>query len=325
MSTSFPLPSSPHWDPRTAQTEPREFHSAWCFLGEALASAVALATTRRATRARLEADSLFCHDTRRGATTAADESATALICPEFRCVRCLLAYRHASKRCVVERRALRSGVDAREREGLAASGQPRLRRGAESDSIFCWHGRSQPACSDCTSMRIREKSPTGESPSRHPSTRTDENEPAGLFSAFRPERGWAGGAAATPNPAQKPRRGRRVSVPRPSRSLSRCEHTRINPHPPSPAIRPRGGAEAAHPFAHSRGKRRGAFAPPCGLPTPLALASAARPRRRRNASRHVASSTSARDDHHPPFAASIPRLTILPPLAFSPRRDTRPR
>ena len=157
MSTSFPLPSSPHWDPRTAQTEPREFHSAWCFLGEALASAVALATTRRATRARLEADSLFCHDTRRGATTAADESATALICPEFRCVRYLLAYRHASKRCVVERRALRSGVDAREREGLAASGQPRLRRGAESDSIFCWHGRSQPACSDCTSMRIREK------------------------------------------------------------------------------------------------------------------------------------------------------------------------
>ena len=170
-----------------------------------------------------------------------------------------------------------------------------------------------------------KKSPTGESPSRHPSTRTDENEPAGLFSAFRPERGWAGGAAATPNPAQKPRRGRRVSVPRPSRSLSRCEHTRINPHPPSPAIRPRGGAEAAHPFAHSRGKRRGAFAPPCGLPTPLALASAARPRRRRNASRHVASSTSARDDHHPPFAASIPRLTILPPLAFPPRRDTRPR
>ena len=136
MSTSFPLPSSPHWDPRTAQTEPREFHSAWCFLGEALASAVALATTRRATRARLEADSLFCHDTRRGATTAADESATALICPEFRCVRCLLAYRHASKRCVVERRALRSGVDAREREGLAASGQPRLPREAPSRTRF---------------------------------------------------------------------------------------------------------------------------------------------------------------------------------------------
>ena len=158
MSTSFPLPSSPHWDPRTAQTEPREFHSAWCFLGEALASAVALATTRRATRARLEADSLFCHDTRRGATTAADESATALICPEFRCVRCLLAYRHASKRCVVERRALRSGVDAREREGLAASGQPRLPREAPSRTrFFCWHGRSQHACSDCTSIRIREK------------------------------------------------------------------------------------------------------------------------------------------------------------------------
>ena len=117
----------------------------------------------------------------------------------------------------------------------------------------------------------------------------------------------------TPNPAQKPRRGRRVSVSRPSRSLSRCEHTRINPHPPSPAIRPRGGAERAHPFAHSRGKRRGAFAPPCGLPTPLALASAARARRRRNAARLVASSTSARDYHHPPFAASIPRLTILFP------------
>ena len=117
----------------------------------------------------------------------------------------------------------------------------------------------------------------------------------------------------TPNPAQKPRRGRRVSVPSPSRSLSRCEHARINPHPPSSAIRPRGGAEAAHPFAHSRGKRRGAFAPPCGLPTPLALASAARPRRRRNASRHVASSTSARDDHHPLFAASIPRPPSSPP------------
>lgn len=173
MSTSFPLPSSPHWDPRTAQTEPREFHSAWCFLGAALASAVALATTRRATRARLEADSLFCHDTRRGATTAADESATALICPEVRCVRCLLAYRHASKRCVVERRALRSGVDAREREGLApqASRGQVAQRGAESDSIFfCWHGRSQPACSDCTSIRVRGKSPTGESPSRHPPT-----------------------------------------------------------------------------------------------------------------------------------------------------------
>ena len=130
-----------------------------------------------------------------------------------------------------------------------------------------------------------------------------------------------GRSVTTPNPAQKPRRGRRVSVPRPSRSLSRCEHTRINPHPPSPAIRPRGGAEAAHPFAHSRGKRRGAFAPPCGLPTPLALASAARPRRRRNASRHVASSTSARDDHHPPFAASIPRLTGPGP-PHSPRRET---
>ena len=140
MSTSFPLPSSPHWDPRTAQTEPREFHSAWCFLGAALASAVALATTRRATRARLEADSLFCHDTRRGATTAADESATALICPEFRCVRCLLAYRHASKRCVVERRALRSGVDAREREGLAAPGQPRLPREAPSRTRFFFVG-----------------------------------------------------------------------------------------------------------------------------------------------------------------------------------------
>ena len=225
MSTSFPLPSSPHWDPRTAQTEPREFHSAWCFLGEALASAVALATTRRATRARLEADSLFCHDTRRGATTAADESATALICPEFRCVRCLLAYRHASKRCVVERRALRSGVDAREREGLAASGQPRLRRGAESDSIFCWHGRSQQACSDCTSMRIREKSPTGESPSRHPSTRTDENEPAGLFSAFRPERGWAGGAGYAKSSSEATTRTARVRPAAVQVSLSVRTHT----------------------------------------------------------------------------------------------------
>lgn len=130
----------------------------------------------------------------------------------------------------------------------------------------------------------------------------------------------------TPNPAQKPRRGRRVSVPSPSRSLSRCEHARINPHPPSSAIRPRGGAEAARPFAHSRGKRRGAFAQPCGLPTQLALASAARARRRRNASRHVSSSTSARDGHHPPFAASIPRLTILPPRAFpSPPGATRGR
>lgn len=64
----------------------------------------------------------------------------------------------------------------------------------------------------------------------------------------------------------------------------------------------------------------------CGLPTPLALASAARARRRRNASRHVSSSTSARDGHHPPFAASIPRLTILPPRAFpSPPGATRGR
>lgn len=139
MSTSFPLPSSPHWEPRMAQTEPREFHSASCFFGEALASAVALATTRRATRARLEADCLFSHDTRRGATTAADESATALICPEFRCVRCLLAYRYASKRCVVERRALRCGVDAREREGPCASLKPkRLPREAPSRTGFFW-------------------------------------------------------------------------------------------------------------------------------------------------------------------------------------------
>lgn len=161
-----------------------------------------------------------------------------------------------------------------------------------------------------------KKSPTGESPSRHPSTRTDENQPAGLLPRFGPNEDGREERDTTPNPAQKPRRGRRVSVPSPSRSLSRCEHARINPHPPSPAIRPRGGAEAARPFAHSRGKRRGAFAQPCGLPTPLALASAARARRRRNASRHVSSSTSARDGHHPPFAASIPRLTILPPPAF---------
>ena len=223
------------------------------------------------------------------------------------------AYRHASKRCVVERRALRSGVDAREREGLAASGQPRLRRGAESDSIFVGTvGRNRHVLT-AHPCAFAKKSPTGESPSRHPSTRTDENEPAGLFRVSARTR-MGGRSVTTPNPAQKPRRGRRVSVPRPSRSLSRCEHTRINPHPPSPAIRPRGGAEGGAPVRTLfRGKRRGAFAPPCGVAHPLSRwRPPPRPRRRRNASRHVASSTSAATV----ITRRSPRVSPSPPSSL---------
>lgn len=229
MSTSFPLPSSPHWDPRTAQTEPREFHSAWCFLGEALASAVALATTRRATRARLEADSLFCHDTRRGATTAADESATALICPEFRCVRCLLAYRHASKRCVVERRALRSGVDARERESLAAPGQPRLPREAPSRTRFFVGtvGRNKHVLT-AHPYAFAKKSPTGESPSRHPTTRTDENQPAGLLPRFGPNEDGREERDTTPNPAHSEATTRTARVRPVAVQVSLSVRTRAN-------------------------------------------------------------------------------------------------
>ena len=201
-------------------------------------------------------------------------------------------------------------------------------RGAESDSIFCWHGRSQQACFETAHpYAFAKKSPTGESPSRHPPTRTDENEPAGLLPRFGPNEDGREERDTTPNPAQKPRRGRRVSVPSPSRSLSRCEHARINPHPPSPAIRPRGGAEAAHAFAHSRGKRRGAFAQPVRVahPARAGVRRAGSTASERLASRLVVdirprrSSPTVRREyppsHHPPS----------PRIPFPPRRDTRPR
>jgi hypothetical protein len=53
MSTSLPLPSSPHCDPKTAQTEPRVFHSSLFFWRTSDCSATALlvvATRRRRSR-----------------------------------------------------------------------------------------------------------------------------------------------------------------------------------------------------------------------------------------------------------------------------------
>ena len=113
--------------------------------------------------------------------------------------------------------------------------------------------------------------------------------------------------------------------------LSRCEHTRINPHPPSPAIRPRGGAEAAHPFAHSRGKRRGAFAQPVRVahPARAGVRRAGSTASERLASRRVVdirprrSSPTVRREYPPSHHPPSPRIPF-PPGATRGRGENSP-